>query len=129
MRSIQLKIGTQIFTAEIYDTPTTDAIYRALPIKSTAMIWGDEVYFQISANASLEEGASSEVAVGDLAYWLTMPAFCIFFGPTPASIGNEPKAVSAVNIFAKLRDVDINALKSIKSGDKVEVFIHDAPSS
>ena len=40
--------------------------------------------------------------VGELAVWPAGNALCIFFGPTPASKGNEPRAVSPVNPVGKL---------------------------
>ncbi|MBK8501629.1 MAG: hypothetical protein IPL46_05155 [Saprospiraceae bacterium] len=51
--------------------------------------WGDEIYFHAPTQTRLESHAKAEVNVGDLAYWPTMPAFCIFFGPTPASFSDE----------------------------------------
>jgi hypothetical protein len=56
---------------------------------------------------------------GDLAYWPTMPAFCIFFGPTPVSTGNRPRAASPVNVFGKISDLDRSELKRIVDGEKV----------
>lgn len=121
MRLVKIKFGAKVFLAEFFDTPTAKAIYDSLPFSSSVMTWGDEIYFQISATASLEKDAHSEVAVGDLAYWPTMPAFCIFFGPTPASEGNEPRAASAVNVFGRLLDFEVEELRSIRDGDEVEI--------
>ncbi len=122
MRIIKIKVGEKVFTAELFDTPTANAIHDSLPISSSVMTWGDEIYFGIAAQASLEDDARSVVEVGDLAYWPTMPAFCIFFGPTPASMNNKPRAASAVNVFGRLNEVDLETLQSITVGDHVEVF-------
>lgn len=107
--------------AELHDTPTGNLIYESLPFETSANTWGDEIYFDVSANAKLEPGAQAEVEVGDLAYWPPMPAFCIFFGATPVSSGIQPVAASAVNVFGKLDSVDIKKLRSIKNGENVKI--------
>lgn len=121
MHNIIIYIGEHQFEAELYDTPTGKAVLNALPFETSALIWGDEIYFDVPANAQLERDAKAEVEVGDLAYWPSMPAFCIFFGPTPVSLGNEPRAASAVNVFGKLKTVDLTILRSIDYGEEVRV--------
>ena len=118
---VSIQLGTHRFIAEFFNTPTADAIVDALPFTSKASTWGDEIYFSVPAQAALEDQAQSEVEVGDLAYWPTMPAFCIFFGPTPASLADEPRAASAVNVFGRLLDVDVNQLRQVKAGDTIKV--------
>lgn len=107
--------------AEILDTPTGRAIYKALPLNANASTWGDEIYFGIPVQSELEENARARVSVGDLAYWPNMPAFCIFFGPTPASQGDEPEAASAVNVFGRLLDINFDLLRGIHEGENVRV--------
>jgi hypothetical protein len=121
MHNIIIHLGNHQFEAELYDTPTGQAILDVLPFETDALIWGDEIYFDVPASAQLERGAKDEVKVGDLAYWPSMPAFCIFFGPTPVSLGNEPRAASAVNVFGKLKTVDLTILRSIDYGERVRV--------
>ena len=76
---IKIKTDKHEFIASLNDSPTARIIYDNLPIESQVNTWGDEIYFGISAHADLEPGSKAEVKVGDLAYWPTMPAFCIFF--------------------------------------------------
>jgi hypothetical protein len=40
--------------------------------------------------------------MGHLGYWPSGHAFCIFFGPTPVSRGNEIRPASAVNVFGQV---------------------------
>lgn len=121
MNRIKISIGTKTFLAELYDTPTGNAINAVLPFDSTTSTWGDEIYFSVPASSSIESGAKAEVEVGELAYWPSMPAFCIFFGPTPVSSGSQPVAASAVNVFGKLDKVNLEMLRSIKGGEKITV--------
>jgi uncharacterized protein len=116
-----ITFATYRVEAEILDTPTGRAIYDALPIKCNVSTWGDEIYFETTVNVKLEPEAQAEVSVGDLAYWPNMPAFCIFFGPTPVSTGEKPVAASAVNVFGRLLHVDKIQLSGIPDGENVMV--------
>ncbi|NND32587.1 MAG: hypothetical protein HKN76_08350 [Saprospiraceae bacterium] len=121
MTNILIQIGQFEFPAVVDDTPTGQAILDIIPFNSSANTWGDEIYFHIPAQAELESQAKATVAVGDLAYWPTMPAFCIFFGPTPASVTEQPQAASSVNVFGRLKEVDLNRLRQIQGGEEVTV--------
>jgi len=99
MLKIIIEFSSYQVEAEMLDTPTGRAIYEALPLRENVNRWGDEFYFGIPVHAELEPAARAEVREGDLAYWPTMPAFCIFFGPTPVSTGSTPVAASPVNVF------------------------------
>ncbi len=98
---------------------TAKAIYEALPIKGNANLWGDEVYFSIPVEANPENG-KSVVELGDLAYWPPGNAFCIFFGPTPMSRGDEIRPASAVNVFGRITG-DPKVFKKVRNGEKVTI--------
>jgi hypothetical protein len=84
------------------------------------MTWGDEVYFGISAEMGLEPDTRAEMAVGELGYWPTGDAFCIFFGPTPASSGDTPVAASPVNILGRVLG-DAIVFRTVRRGDTVRI--------
>ena len=107
--------------ADIFDSPTGRAVYNGLPIQNNTNIWGDEIYFAIPVDVTLEPEAKAEVAVGDLAYWPNMPAFCIFFGATPASTGETPVAASPVNVFGRLLEINLEQLRRIPDGENVTI--------
>jgi len=94
---IRLRVGDLEFEAQLNESETAQAIYDALPIEGVGSRWGEEYYFRIDVQQSESDDARSEMAVGGLAYWPPGTAFCIFFGPTPASFGDEPRAASPVN--------------------------------
>ncbi len=119
-RRIAIKAGQVSATAVIHQTPTADAIWNSLPIEGRANTWGDEIYFSIPVKAELEKGAKDVVEPGDLGYWPTGSAFCIFFGPTPASRGNEIRPASAVNIVGKVQG-DPKIFKQVSSGARVVI--------
>ncbi len=113
--------GISSWRAEIFDTPTGQLIWDALPLRGRANRWGKEIYFSVPVAAELEEGAKETVAPGDLGYWPPGKAFCIFFGPTPASTGSEVRAASAVNVFGRITG-SLQDLDNIRDGDEVEVI-------
>lgn len=100
-RKLHIRAGEVTSTALLNDTPTANAIWKALPIQARASTWGDEIYFSIPVHQT-EQNAQSVVAPGDLGYWPPGEAFCIFFGPTPASSGDEIRPASPVNVVGHL---------------------------
>lgn len=120
MNLINIITSQGILKAEIYDTPTGSKIYDMLPVEGNANVWGDEIYFSINCTLNQETNAREEVEIGELGYWPVGNAFCIFFGPTPVSTSNKPRAYSPVNIFGKTIDNAI-ILKSVKQGEKIKI--------
>ena len=87
-RSIRIRCGELIAVATLNDSSSAQAIWDALPLEGSANVWGDEIYFRIPVSLA-EDEAQEVVELGDLGYWPPGNAFCIFFGPTPMSQGNE----------------------------------------
>ncbi len=82
-------------------------------------MWGDEIYFGTTVKID-EENAQEKVEVGDIAYWPEGNPICIFFGKTPASDDEYPKAYSDVNVFAKITG-NISVLKNAVPGSVIRV--------
>ncbi len=99
---------------------TVEAILKALPFEGPANVWGEEIYFNIPVAAS-EEDSQQEMEVGDIAFWPMGNAMCIFFGPTPVSDTEKPKAYSAVNLFARIKG-DVKVLNKVKDGEIIKVL-------
>jgi hypothetical protein len=104
--------------AELNDSKTAQLIWEGLPIEAKVNTWGEEIYFAIPVKAGLEQGAREVVSSGELGYWPTGHAFCIFFGPTPASQGDEIRAASAVNVLGKVLS-DPKIFLKVKDGIKI----------
>ncbi len=98
---IAINVRDVTLEAKLYDTRTAKKIYEILPIETGFNTWGDEIYFEIPVEAELDETAKELVEEGDLGYWPTGRAFCIFFGQTPVSSPGEIRPASAVNIIGK----------------------------
>ena len=114
---IKITAGTVSMEAELNDTSTAHMIWNALPMDKHGNTWGDEIYFSIPVKAQ-EENAKAVVDKGDIAYWPPGKAFCIFFGPTPASRGNDIRPASPVNVVGKLLG-NPEDFKKVADGEKV----------
>ncbi len=118
-KRIRIKAGQLEVVAELNDTDTAQAIWEALPIKGRANLWGDEIYFSIPVSVELEAGQEL-VNVGDLGYWPPGKGFCIFFGPTPMSEGEQPRPASPVTVFGKVIG-EATVFKSVASGAEITI--------
>jgi len=118
-RTIKIKAGNIEVTAGLNETRTAGAIWDALPIEGHASCWGEEIYFSIPVSLE-EEDAQELVGMGDLGYWPPGTAFCLFFGPTPMSKGQEIRPASPVNVFGRIIG-DPTVLKQVASGAEIAV--------
>ena len=118
-KKVGITAGEVEATAELNNTATAQAIWDSLPIEGRASLWGDEIYFSIPLSLQLEAGQEL-VGAGDLGYWPEGKAFCIFFGPTPVSQGNEIRPASPVTVFGKVIG-DATTFKKVATGTAITV--------
>jgi len=118
-RTVKIKAGSVEALADLNDSKTADQIWDALPISARANTWGDEIYFGIPVICA-PDNPKAVVEEGDLGYWPPGSAFCIFFGPTPASRGNEIRPASAVNVFGKVQG-DAKVFTAVGPGETVVI--------
>ena len=121
MSQIKIEFEKLSIDAELNNSETASRIRKILPLSNFVNTWGDEIYFSIDVNDP-EINSKEVVELGDLAYWPPGNAFCLFFGSTPNSQGDEIRPASPVNIIGKIKS-NINILKNIKSGEKVSISL------
>ncbi|AUG78225.1 hypothetical protein CFP65_3429 [Kitasatospora sp. MMS16-BH015] len=107
-------------TATLRATPTAERLWQALPIRSSASTWGDEVYFETPVSVSREEDAQQVVAPGTVAFWTDGDSLALPFGPTPISRGDECRLASPCNVLGEL-DGDPLVLRTVRGGDPISV--------
>lgn len=88
---------------------TSEAFFELLPLEASAMIWGEEVYFDIPLQTD-DENPNSSAEPGDISYWSPGPALCIFFGRT--------QPVSGVNHLGRVRE-GLGIFKEVRAGDRI----------
>jgi hypothetical protein len=120
MRKLKMIIGSVAITAELFDTPTANAIYDSLPFTSSASLWGDEVYFSTPVGVPREADARAIVEAGELAFWVEGDSIAIGFGPTPISQGDEIRLAAPTNIWGRALD-DVRQLKKVPQGAAISV--------
>ena len=120
MRTIKISAGGVSATATLSDNATADAIWAALPLAARANRWGDEIYFEIPVRLPQAADARELMEAGELGYWPVGHAFCIFWGATPASRGDEIRAYSPVNPFGRLEG-DPAVFDPVPGGAEIEI--------
>jgi uncharacterized protein len=120
MARIRFDFGSLTLDAELLDTPTARAIAAALPITTSALTWGEEVYFEVPVEAAREKDARAVVTPGEVAYWPEGPAIALGYGRTPISTGDETRLASPCNIFGTAVG-DVKQLARVKAGTRVRV--------
>ncbi len=98
---------------------TKEAILNALPFQGEANVWGDEIYFNIPVSGD-DETSQQDMEVGDIAFWPMGNAMCIFFGKTPVSDSEKPRAYSPVNMFARILG-DATVFRKVQNGETISV--------
>ena len=120
MARIRITAGEASLEADLNESTTAKKLLEALPITGRGNRWGDEIYFSIPVEADEDPAARADMQVGEIAYWPPGSAFCIFWGPTPASSGSEPRAASPVNPLGTI-DGDATQFGAVGSGTKVTI--------
>ena len=120
MRRIKIGSGDVTAFATLHDNATADAVWAALPIAARGNRWREEIYFEIPVRLSQAEDARDVLEAGELGYWPVGHAFCIFWGPTPASRSGEIRAYSPVNVFGQLEG-DPRAFDGVPGGAEIEI--------
>ena len=120
--AIVLRAGKVELNGELYDSAAGKAVAAVLPVRVKMARWGEEYYGGLAAELKVPAGGETRevMAVGELAYWPPGNALCVFFGPTPVSEGDEPRAASPVHPVGMVRG-NVAGLK--KLGGAVEVVV------
>ncbi len=117
---IELKFGNLVVGATLDESPTARKLAEALPCESTVSTWGEEVYFAVPVSAELDEDARDVVEPGTVCFWIEGSSLAIPYGRTPASVGDESRLVTRVNVLGRI-DGDPRELAKVGEGDRVEI--------
>jgi len=107
------------FLARFDDSQASEKLISCLPLEAFVRKWGDEIYFKVD-QVSLSGTLTSEVQVGDVAWWPEGNCLCVFFGPTPESSGQDPVPASPVIVLGKTV-FSPEELRSISEGEIIKL--------
>ena len=121
-QTIAITIQNQRFTAELNDSPAAKQLLEALPLTLDMSRWGEEYYGDCGLTIPLDDSAREIVEVGEIAYWPPGSALCFFFGPTPASTDDRPRAASSVQPLGRFTG-SLEALKSLGASIEAQLVV------
>ncbi len=101
-KRIRITVGPVQVEAELKGTKTAQEIYAALPVEAQINTWGEEFYFKMGGVKDYRETATTQVKVGDVAFWGAGQVVAIFFGRTPMSMGADPVPADRVNVIGRI---------------------------
>jgi hypothetical protein len=112
---------------KLNNSQTSKAIQKLNDFKAKINTWGEEIYFETPLKtAKLEPNSRDVINLGEVAYWVEGSSIAIGFGPTPASLGNEIRLVTKVNIIGNydVSDANLQFLKNLNDNYKINILIN-----
>jgi len=119
-KKIRITVGTVQVEAELKSNKTAQEVYAALPVEAPINVWGEEFYFKLSGVKDYRETATTQVKVGDVAFWGAGQVLAIFFGRTPMSMGADPVPADRVNVVGKIVG-DATVLRRVMDAPTIKV--------
>ena len=121
-QNIRFDFGSLTLDAQLLETPTANAIAAALPVSSSALTWGEEIYFEVPVRIGAEKDARVVITPGEIAYWPEGHCIALGYGRTPISRGDETRLASPCNVFARALG-DVKTLARVRAGQSVKVIL------
>lgn len=92
------------FEVELCGGDAARNLVKTLPQEIAMSRWGDEFYGTLKEKVDSGADRLQDVfEIGDVALWPAGNALCIFFGPTPASSGSEPRMASPGALLGRIK--------------------------
>lgn len=106
--------------AELKGNKTAQEVYAALPVDAPVNTWGEEFYFKLDGVKDYRETATTQVRIGDVAFWGAGQVLAIFFGRTPMSMGPDPVPADRVNVIGRITS-DPTVLRRVMEAPRIRV--------
>lgn len=119
-KKILISVGGLVLEAELKLNKTAEEVFSALPVEAALNTWGEEFYFQLPGVKDHRETATTQVKVGDVAFWGVGQVLAIFFGRTPMSIGPDPVPADRVNVIGRVLG-DATRFRSVMAAARIRV--------
>jgi uncharacterized protein len=119
-KRIRIRIGAVQLEAELKANKTAEEIFKALPVEESVNVWGEELFFKIPGVKDHRETATTQVKIGDVAFWGAGQVLAIFFGRTPMSMGADPVPADRVNVIGRIVG-DAAVLRQVMDAPRIRV--------
>lgn len=119
-KRIRIRIGAVQLEAELKANKTAEEIFKALPVEESVNVWGEELFFKIPGVKDHRETATTQVKIGDVAFWGAGQVLAIFFGRTPMSMGADPVPADRVNVIGRIVG-DATVLRQVMDAPRIRV--------
>jgi hypothetical protein len=119
-RKIRITVGAVQLEAELKGNKTAQEVYAALPVEAPVNTWGEEFYFKLDGVKDYRETATTQVKIGDVAFWGAGQVLAIFFGRTPMSMGPDPVPADRVNVIGRITG-DPTVLRRAMEASRIRV--------
>ena len=120
VRKIRITVGAVQVEAELKGNKTAQEVYSALPVEAPVNTWGEEFYFRLDGVKDYRETATTQVKIGDVAFWGAGQVLAIFFGRTPMSMGPDPVPADRVNVIGRITG-DPTVLRRVMEVPRIRV--------
>lgn len=119
-KRIRIRVGAVQLEAELKANKTAEEIFKALPVEESINVWGEEFFFKMPGVKDHRETATTQVKIGDVAFWGAGQVLAIFFGRTPMSMGADPVPADRVNVIGQIVG-DATVLRQVMDAVKIRV--------
>lgn len=122
---ILIRVGELTLEGELGDSRAARELAASLPHTVRMSRWGEEFYGALPMDIVEDASARQTMEVGEIAYWPAGKALCFFFGPTPASTDERPRAASPVIPLGRIT-AGVESLKALGSSIEARIELIEA---
>jgi hypothetical protein len=118
--SVSISTNDRSVICELENDAIADALNDVLPLESRISTWGEEIYFPVPVDTE-PESLTTDVDVGDVAFWHEGQSLAVFFGPTPMSgEDGEPVPADDVEVIGGVSE-GFSTLDDFRAGEEITV--------
>ena len=124
MSGIRIRTRNGVYLAELDKSDISNAIWLSLPFSTTINMIAGQIYFEMPVDYADAKELVTKLEVGDIAYWPSVGALCIFYGPTPLS-GDDGLPVSRYQV-TKIGYIIGDCSSMDEAGDRQKITIEQS---
>lgn len=127
-RRALLTAGKAQLELELAASETVQRLAAAMPLFSTAEVWGAAIHFEVPVRSGRDRTARMNAILGEVYYWAEEERIIVPWGATPISRANECRLPAPCNVIGRVLG-DPTALDVVTPGEKATLKLVAVPSS